>query len=120
MCKHVSETSLQHHAPDPSNVGGGSLHGRVRKFAMSGVSVTGCADWVEHVAEFGSYLRTPEASMPWIVRNSLDVIAVWAAAAAALLAVLWGLARALARLLPWAWRRLAAMSASAGAAKKHA
>ncbi|KAK9835304.1 hypothetical protein WJX81_000609 [Elliptochloris bilobata] len=23
------------------------------------------ADWVEHVAEFGSYLRTPEAGMPW-------------------------------------------------------
>ena len=80
------------------------------------------ADWVEHVAEFGSYLRTPEASMPWVVRNSLDVIAVWAAAAAALLVGLRFLARALARVLPWGWRRLAAASGSlnGGVVKKHA
>jgi hypothetical protein len=61
------------------------------------------ADWVEHVAETGSYLRTPEAGMPWAVRNSMDVIAAWAAAAAAVLAAAWGLARLLAGLV---WRRL--------------
>lgn len=83
-------------------------------------SETVCADWVEHVAEFGSYLRTPEASMPWLVRNSLDVAAVWAAAAAALLVALRYLARAFARVLPWLWNRLAAASTSSCAAKKHA
>ena len=78
------------------------------------------ADWVEHVAEFGSYLRTPEASMPWAVRNSLDVIAAWAAAAAALLLTLNALARASARFLSLLWLRLAASSAGGSAAKKHA
>ena len=72
------------------------------------------------MAEFGGYLRTPEASMPWVVRNSLDVIAVWAAAAAALLVALRFLARALAKVLPWAWHWLAAASANGGAAKKRA
>ncbi len=72
------------------------------------------------MAEFGSYLRTPEAGMPWLVRNSLDVAAAWAAAAAALLFALRFLAGVLARTLLRLWRRLAAASTRGGAAKKRA
>ena len=39
------------------------------------------ADWLEHVAATGGepYLRTPEDDLPFLVRHSLDVAAVWAA-----------------------------------------
>ena len=44
------------------------------------------ADWLEHVAATGGepYLRTPEDDLPFLVRHSLDVAAVWAALAALL------------------------------------
>lgn len=39
------------------------------------------ADWLEHVAATGGepYLRTPEEDLPFLVRHSLDIAAVWAA-----------------------------------------
>ena len=74
------------------------------------------ADWVEHVAEFGSYLRTPEAGMPWAVRNSLDVAATWLGAVLALLATL----RCLFRFVLGLWRRRVGGSAERLAARKKA
>lgn len=51
----------------------------------------------------GSYLRTPEAGMPWAVRNSLDVMAVWAAAVLAALLTL----RCVFGFVAGLWRRRA-------------
>ena len=51
----------------------------------------------------GSYLRTPEAGMPWAVRNSLDVMAIWAAAVLAALLT----SRCVFRFAVGLWRRRA-------------
>lgn len=58
---------------------------------------------MEHVADVGSYLRTPEAGMPWAVRNSLDVMAIWAAAVLAALLTL----RCVLKFAVGLWRRRA-------------
>lgn len=58
------------------------------------------SDWVEHVlaTDAAPYLRTPDEELSFIVRHNLDMNAGVAAAACAMLALVWQALRAASRV----------------------